>query len=257
MSSLCILVILVIISTVASKDVRDLGVEVEIYKKPEQEKELWVEDMINYKDDYISDGQTVTGDMQLCPPIPDVITDDACVKNTCESDSSCKDMKRCCFNGCVYVCMHEIQPAPVIDWIKEPQRSKSGVSWLISGPRRTTDDMESCSTSPVEEDEDPLLCPHGYVCHIENPGNPKKGIPNRGYCVKEISDILMSEEKEEASGLRGQTACLIDNYYLLDGAVMVFTDKNCRCRKGVLSCVERKHVPRENGSRNNSRKSDS
>ncbi|KAL3862430.1 hypothetical protein ACJMK2_008396, partial [Sinanodonta woodiana] len=168
---------------------------------------------INYNDDYISDGQTVTDDMQLCPPIPDVVTDDACVKNTCDSDSSCKDMERCCFNGCVYVCMHEIQPPP-------------GVSWLISGPRRTTADMESCSTSPVEEDEDPLLCPHGYVCHIENPGNPKKGIPNRGYCVKETSDIVVPEEKELLSSLRVQTACLIDNYYLLDGAVMVFADKN-------------------------------
>ena len=45
--------------------------------------------------------------------------------------------------------------------------------------------VESCSTSPVDDDEDPLLCPHGYYCHVTHQGNPAKGFPNSGYCVKE------------------------------------------------------------------------
>ena len=43
---------------------------------------------------------------------------------------------------------------------------------------------EACSTSIFSADESPLLCPHGYVCHIDYFGDPQKNIPNRGRCIK-------------------------------------------------------------------------
>jgi hypothetical protein len=44
--------------------------------------------------------------------------------------------------------------------------------------------VEPCSTTPYE-DEDPLLCPTGYICHVEKPGNSKKDLPNLGHCIPE------------------------------------------------------------------------
>jgi hypothetical protein len=36
----------------------------------------------------------------------------------------------------------------------------------------------------VEKDADPLLCPTGYFCSIFDEGEPEKGIPNQGTCLK-------------------------------------------------------------------------
>ena len=44
---------------------------------------------------------------------------------------------------------------------------------------------EPCSIAPVSTDEDPLLCPHGYVCHVTESGNSKKKSSKQGYCVKQ------------------------------------------------------------------------
>ena len=51
---------------------------------------------------------------------------------------------------------------------------------------------EPCSTSPVEADADPLICPQGYFCSIYDNGDPKKGIPNQGVCAKLSDDEVDS-----------------------------------------------------------------
>ena len=50
---------------------------------------------------------------------------------------------------------------------------------------------EPCNTSPVGPDEDPLLCPYGYVCHVDESLNHKKRRKNsgQGYCIKQTNDL--------------------------------------------------------------------
>jgi len=57
-------------------------------------------------------------------------------------------------------------------------------SFLLMCTLCTTVDW--CSTSYAYEtaDEDPLLCPHGYVCHVDNDQDALDQIPNRGRCVR-------------------------------------------------------------------------
>jgi hypothetical protein len=47
--------------------------------------------------------------------------------------------------------------------------------------------VETCTTSHFDSSDwtQPLLCPHGYTCHILDLGDPTNGVPNRGHCVKE------------------------------------------------------------------------
>jgi hypothetical protein len=61
-----------------------------------------------------------------------------------------------------------------------------------------------CTTSQIHENSSPLLCPGGYVCHIEDRGNPKKNIPNRGRCVLEehLAAFGMYSVDEFVPGLR-------------------------------------------------------
>lgn len=55
---------------------------------------------------------------------------------------------------------------------------KISLPWILPGAT-----VEMCSTTPPEDDSDPLVCPHGYVCSIDDVGNPEQGIPNKGHCV--------------------------------------------------------------------------
>ncbi|XP_053378977.1 uncharacterized protein LOC123526641 [Mercenaria mercenaria] len=205
--------------------------------------EKWVVDSIFYED-YQSDSPANNiASLDVCPPVPDVITDDACAQSSCQKDTDCSDGFRCCFTGCSFSCLPEIKPAALVDWRKEPRRSRSGISWLISEPRavKSSSEAEACSTSPVESDEDPLLCPHGYFCHVTDPGSPKEGIPNSGYCVKHTGEkySLGEEELVIASALSERKTCKVDNIVLLNGANIELGNKNCRCKKGYLSCKKR------------------
>lgn len=206
--------------------------------------ELWLVDSIYYLDEYQGDAPAIPSQEDLCPPVPDVTSDDeACKEDMCQSDSDCSDSYRCCFNGCIFTCLVEVKPAPVVDWRKEPRRSRSGISWLVDGPKLKMPDAEPCNTSPTEPDEDPLLCPYGYVCHVDETLETKKRkISGQGYCIKQTADLTLVEDVSpaEASALRTGKVCTVDNIVLLEGAKMRFQDKICRCKKGVLSCSERK-----------------
>ncbi|XP_064610867.1 uncharacterized protein LOC135475056 isoform X2 [Liolophura sinensis] len=121
-----------------------------------------------------------------CPPYPTEASPRACRARPCKTDKDChKGNQRCCFNGCMLTCTAEMTQPAVVDWQKEPRRQGlSGTSWLIKGPEET-DDVEPCTTTRDPDDGDPLLCPHGYVCHITDPGDPELGVPNRGQCLQE------------------------------------------------------------------------
>lgn len=202
-------------------------------------EEKWVVDSIFYED-YQSDSG-VPNSPDVCPPVPDTITADACATSTCQKDTDCPDGLKCCFTGCSFTCLQEIKPAAVVDWRKEPRRSRSGISWLINKPNDPLSGAETCSTSPVDPDEDPLLCPDGYFCHVTHKGNPKQGIPNSGYCVKQKDDQLSPGEEELiiSSALKQRQHCQVENIVLLEGANIKLKNKSCRCKKGHLSCKSR------------------
>ena len=67
---------------------------------------------IYYDSEYQSDAPSASKDTDLCPPVPDVTSDEACWVNTCQSDSDCSESFKCCYNGCVFTCLIEVKPAP-------------------------------------------------------------------------------------------------------------------------------------------------
>ncbi|XP_066098682.1 WAP four-disulfide core domain protein 1 [Saccopteryx bilineata] len=121
--------------------------------------------------------------MDSCPPPPRLLPPGACQVARCQADSECPGDQRCCYNGCAYTCLEAVPPPPVLDWLVEPKpRWLGGNGWLLDGPEEVLQ-AEACSTT--EDGAEPLLCPSGYECHILNPGDMAKGIPNHGQCVKE------------------------------------------------------------------------
>lgn len=204
-------------------------------------EEKWVADFINY-DEYQADAPGYESSFDSCPPVPDVTSSDACA-DSCQSDTDCSESYRCCYNGCAFTCLREVEPAPVVDWIIEPRRSRSGFSWLIPGPSTIQNKAEPCSTDPVGKDEDPLLCPHGYFCHVdtENKGKKKKKKQTEGYCVKQTDEQYSPGEVDMAvsAALAEKQFCSVEGMVLLEGASVTFEDKHCRCKQGSLSCRER------------------
>ncbi|XP_061188397.1 WAP four-disulfide core domain protein 1-like isoform X2 [Saccostrea echinata] len=209
-----------------------------------REKTRWLSDELNYDDyDYNKDepqNLALSDDDSECGPVPDIVLTGFCKKKTCSSHTDCrKKNQRCCFNGCVKTCMRQPDPPPFIDWIKEPRsRIVSGVSWLINGPSNRNE-LQTCTTSPFGKNEDPLMCPHGYTCHVVIKGNKKKRIQNRGYCVPEKENVVRSHRKQNnRSTVTGE--CPLDKYILAEGAFMLFDGKKCFCKKGFLECLEMK-----------------
>ncbi|XP_070561540.1 WAP four-disulfide core domain protein 1-like [Ptychodera flava] len=120
-----------------------------------------------------------------CPPSPEKFPEDACQKTACSAASDCSGDTVCCFNGCMYTCMTAMMPPLVVDWIKEPPRQNIfGYSLLINGPEEPFSE-ELCSTTVFKDGTMEPGCPTGFVCHIEDEGDPKHGIPNRGICVQQ------------------------------------------------------------------------
>eukprot|EP00106_Octopus_bimaculoides_P011315 XP_014778757.1 PREDICTED: WAP four-disulfide core domain protein 1-like [Octopus bimaculoides] len=134
--------------------------------------------------------EDTSSSQEACPSVPKTFSQSACQQSQCKTDQDCNNNKhkRCCFNGCIYTCTQPIDEPALIDWRVAPRRIvKSAPYWLIRDPE-TPEQYQSCSTSKVLDDGDPLLCPDGYVCHIVTPENHEQNIPNRGWCVKEKDD---------------------------------------------------------------------
>lgn len=171
---------------------------------------VWLSDETFY--DEISLHDTPQGDQalpqaqDLCPPVPAKLPQGSCHAPKCTSDRECAIQadgeQKCCYNGCIYTCLPELAPPAFIDWIREPKRRlRSGLSWLVNGPDKATEE-EVCSTTPVEEDADPLICPHGYYCSIFDDGDPAKGVPNLGTCVR-LRDGPPGTEGQGGAGRSG------------------------------------------------------
>ncbi|XP_071841286.1 WAP four-disulfide core domain protein 1-like [Apostichopus japonicus] len=124
-----------------------------------------------------------------CPttPAPDEVPRNACHQCECWSDANCDEQEKCCYNGCKNTCVDSVivAPAAVIDWLDEPPRQRTaGNAWLIPGPEEPYA-AETCTTTFFEDGGDPLKCPTGYFCYIEDEGDVENGIPNAGTCIRE------------------------------------------------------------------------
>ncbi|XP_005113450.2 WAP four-disulfide core domain protein 1 [Aplysia californica] len=222
----------------------------------EQSKERWLADDSFY-DVYSVEEQPQADDngggaRDLCPPVPKVLPVGGCKVPECSSDRQCLGQRlKCCYNGCVYTCLPEVNPAPHFDWFREPRRRfQSGQSWLIPGADDLVD-VEMCSTTPPDDDSDPLLCPHGYECSIVDEGNPRRGVPDRGVCVKVSSQepavggwpresSLGDQEPGAATEIQdseSRHACdLGEGQILLSGHETIIEGQDCLCYETKLVC---------------------
>lgn len=219
----------------------DISKEKSITDVEDWENEIWLSDKENYDVslDYLGDdtgNEKMTKTEGKCPPVPEILTSSACMAKPCFSDKHCgKAESRCCDNGCVFTCLSYPIGPTYIDWVREPKSKQiNGISWLIKGPA-LAEELEPCSTTPYE-DEDPLLCPTGYICHVERPGNAKKDLPNLGHCIPE-KDVFVRDKAE--SNIDAENMCYFENYLLADGAKINLKNKSCFCKQGFLACLER------------------
>lgn len=212
-------------------------------------KELWLDDFdvelgqAEEDDAMLSDYPQMLGDeagvvaaketedeAPTCPPPPRSLPTFACSVDQCESDKNCSSGTLCCYNGCRYTCMTPVQPPPYIDWKRQPQsRLVAGSSWLVPGPDED-EEVEWCSTSAemFGADEDPLLCPHGYVCHVEDPGDPDNATPNIGRCIQQFT----VEKRRDAS----EDDCQIGQKRYANGSSFEYNQHNCFCENGSVLC---------------------
>ncbi|XP_041378221.1 WAP four-disulfide core domain protein 1-like [Gigantopelta aegis] len=235
----------IVLTLIASVILGIYGMNLPKNTDAQKQQDLWLINKIDY--DYMGDAPSGPGSVtDMCPPVPEVLPPGSCHVKVCNSDRECeRQSRKCCYNGCTYTCLPEVGTPAYFDWLKQPtSRLSSGRSWLLNGPE-FVNELESCSTSPVEEDEDPLLCPHGYVCNIEDPGSPDKGIPNSGHCVKEADDSQPEEElqkdntpSEEMDPPEPSLHCTLDEMGVLvmEGADIKMEGKTCRCIEGSLWC---------------------
>ncbi|KAL8571194.1 hypothetical protein ACOMHN_010655 [Nucella lapillus] len=184
---------------------------------------------------------------ELCPPVPATMPAGSCHAQKCTSDRECGDsgIRKCCYNGCIYTCLPELAPPAFLDWIREPRRRlSSGLSWLVTGPDEANE-AEPCSTSAVDSDADPLLCPQGYFCSLYDIGDVSKGLPNEGVCVKltdgddasQAESEVVSENKEDGGApVTHAHACDLDGRMLLEGHAIVQNGQQCICRRRRLTC---------------------
>jgi len=257
------------------------------------QEQLWLEDYERLSQDQVRPAGEMQADAPPpgtpgaaqvgCPP-PDPDEEQRCDVDApkCVSDDDCKNAEKCCYNPCTNGNTCRVFPA-VVDWIREPRRKEEGNSWLIETdgeedeyPYDYEDDPDWCSTTPPDEDEDALLCPHGYVCQIEFPGDPTQDVPNRGKCIQDDSHInelrvesdieeeedLFSNNDLESSraGQRGQDirqilprelldsgVCVYENSIITEGKTFAYHGLPCKCRDGNIVCrVARPRFPVSN-----------
>jgi hypothetical protein len=204
-----------------------------------------------------ADGREIAAN-DLCPPVPRKLPVSGCEVEPCSSDRECVDRHlKCCYNGCVYTCLPEVKPPAYLDWMKEPvRRLQFGQSWLVPGPNLQRDEL--CSTGgPASDDSDPLLCPHGYECSIDDVGRPAEGIPNRGHCVKVVDDstpglrdlgsrsnyaetTLVDSEDSSQEDTASMHACRLEEEgkMILSGHSVRLDGSTCVCQETRLKCED-------------------
>ncbi|XP_066296132.1 uncharacterized protein [Branchiostoma lanceolatum] len=194
----------------------------------------------------------VGGDEYRCPPPLTVnkLRRRVCQQAKCVSDSTCGAERRCCFNGCVFTCLDAVPPPAVLDWLEQPSPQRSaGYAWLVAEPEEVMG-VETCSTTTASPNDLPLECPHGYVCHITNQGDPNSDIPNAGICIKGQGEADGSDSENESDDdesprqfrLRsGPTddgkGCMVEGQTYRNKQLFSFNTHICKCRNGGVTCV--------------------
>jgi len=212
-------------------------------------QDLWLEDFNNkdylyeMQSDSAVDGESIQAQdtTERCPPPPTKVPSGGCSSKNCTSDQQCKNSgEKCCYNGCRYICMSAMPPPPFVDWQNEPpRRLRSGMSWLVPGPDEQ-EQVEPCSTSKLDDDEDALLCPHGFICYIQFPGNPSRGIPNIGHCVQENthSNLKGSRQKFRIKTEEGTEDgwCVYKGIRRRNGEKFNYHKHPCECHDANITC---------------------
>lgn len=176
--------------------------------------------------------------MRACPAPKFPIEGNDCSLPTCHEDKDCLSKNQsCCFNGCIFTCIERISPPPVIDWEEEPQPPQI---------REEGAAVLRCTTSPRPAPSEPVGCPKGYVCRIDNHLDPLEGFANIGVCVPETPNDLDPEIDDE-SGIKEKT--IKQTVYLPGGCVLSETQYkhmqdfkkrsyvvDCFCNDGNVEC---------------------
>lgn len=172
-----------------------------------------------------------------CPAPSFPLLDEDCKLTTCNKDSDCSSRNQsCCFNGCIFTCVDKIAPPPVIDWDNEPETPPL---------RKEGEAVLRCTTSPRPAPSEPVGCPKGYVCKIEDHGDALERRYNSGICVPEASQNVHSDNDDDQ--LKEKTSK--QTVYLPGGCVLSEIQfksmqdfmtrsyvKDCQCVEGSVEC---------------------
>ncbi|XP_035697501.1 uncharacterized protein LOC118430628 isoform X2 [Branchiostoma floridae] len=181
----------------------------------------------------------VGGDEYRCPPPLTVnkLRRRVCQQTKCVSDSTCGAERRCCFNGCVFTCLDAVPPPAVLDWLEQPSPQRSaGYAWLVAEPEEVMG-VETCSTTTASPNDLPLECPHGYVCHITNQGDPNSDIPNAGICIKGQDDESPRQFRLRSGPTDDGKGCMVEGQTYRNKQLFSFNTHICKCRNGGVTCV--------------------
>ncbi|KAF8767526.1 WAP four-disulfide core domain protein 1 like protein [Argiope bruennichi] len=175
-----------------------------------------------------------------CPAPRLPLLDEDCKLPTCKNNEDCPSKNQsCCFNGCIFTCVESLTPPPVIDWDNE-----------VEAPplRREGEAVLRCTTSPRPAPSEPLGCPKGYVCKIEDYGDPLERRYNSGICVPDSGAVGEPEtESLDGSGLKEKTrkqtvylpgGCILSEKQYEDMKEFMtrsYVD-DCLCIEGSIEC---------------------
>ncbi|XP_013064554.2 WAP four-disulfide core domain protein 1-like isoform X1 [Biomphalaria glabrata] len=221
------------------------------YLQSSHQRETWLSDKVFYDLEENQENSESSDSSELCPPVPKQLGDDSCAVASCRSDTECADRQlKCCYNGCVFTCLAQVKPAPHFDWIVEPVRQlQFGQSWLVPGPDEDSN-IVLCSTTPPDDDSDPLICPHGYTCIVDDvaASAEQEELPDQGHCVKIADDVTVKtitiseiqNDQPPSNDLYDTAlkhACFIDEGQLLiSGHSLILDGQKCFCNDKKLTC---------------------
>ncbi|ELT89999.1 hypothetical protein CAPTEDRAFT_229284 [Capitella teleta] len=112
------------------------------------------------------------------------------------------------------------------------------------------DSVDWCSTSAMftqhddlndeDDDGDPTVCPHGYVCHVIY--EEEDGFPNRGRCEKGVTSPADHPPESALHTFRFLSAnisasgCIFHRSNLDNGQSFTYEDHPCICQDGAVTC---------------------
>ncbi|XP_064459587.1 WAP four-disulfide core domain protein 1-like [Ornithodoros turicata] len=199
-----------------------------------------------------------------CPAPKVPVPQSKCRARQCARHSDCQRVSHlCCFNGCVFTCLARVTPPAVIDWEQEVswQNTSRHITEHYRGPFYNIPSVPDgigiiCSTAPVRSPGLPLQCPEGMVCLTRTVGDPLKGVPSLGECVKDLrrSALTTADDVTDTSKLesRGSEAVFLPGGCVLSkdqyNSIKEFKQKSyvteCMCKQGSMECSINPHKHR-------------